>query len=303
MELVIIQQPTEAFLKHGAAINLIASYNGTTFTLTVEDNTARRITVSPTGEATYLDTLRAFYDLEKLLMAFDGQFHNVVQAYENRTDITISWKDRALASFETAHFMVCEDSLLDFHSVLNNTVFSKWRKLQNQLDMIHKMVLYCVSSVQMPIDMKCAFMIEAFLGIAEILKGRQLISLPEVSSDESKLGKYLQAVIEKYGKDIFTAELATNITAFVQVLVNSRNRIAHIKNRQSKLVLNGKECEVYLKKLFLIYRSILLVLLKVPYESYKPRLLQLIKAIDEQPATKEFLLKIKNKPVSKKQRM
>lgn len=64
------------------------------------------------------------------------------------------------------------------------------------------------------------------------------------------------------------------------ILVNSRNRIAHIKSKQNRKFLNGDESVLYLHKLSLMYRIILLDLLDIPLNRYKERLSNRIETIN-----------------------
>ena len=58
--------------------------------------------------------------------------------------------------------------MIDYESVLSNDLLKRWIILRDELDLMHNMMLYCISDVQMPVDMKCAFMIEVFSGISEL---------------------------------------------------------------------------------------------------------------------------------------
>lgn len=63
----------------------------------------------------------------------------------------------------------------------------------------------------------------------------------------------LVPVLEQHGIETFSAALK-----------ESRNRIAHIKAKQGKLFLDGKESVLYLCKLSMLYRIILFDLLEIP---------------------------------------
>ena len=60
----------------------------------------------------------------------------------------------------------------------------------------------------------------------------------------------IDAVISKYGQDIFDEEYNVNKDKFLQTLVNTRNRIMHIKRNQlTDKFLSGSESILYLMKL------------------------------------------------------
>lgn len=83
-----------------------------------------------------------------------------------------------------------------------------------------------------------------------------------------------------YGQEIFRGEYQKDLEGFVQILVNSRNRIAHIKSKQNRKFLNGDESVLYLHKFSLMYRIILLDLLDIPLNRYKERLSNCIETIN-----------------------
>lgn len=87
-------------------------------------------------------------------------------------------------------------------------------------------------------------------------------------------------IASHYGQEIFRGEYQKDLEGFVQILVNSRNRIAHIKSKQNRKFLNGDESVLYLHKLSLMYRIILLDLLDIPLNRYKERLSNRIETIN-----------------------
>ena len=167
--------------------------------------------------------------------------------------------------------------LLDFHKVLDDEILLGWIDLRKELDIIHNMVLYCLSDVEMPKDMQCAFMIEAFEGLKELVKNKKSeIKFVEAKFEkghkESQLKKDLIAFINHYGRIIFEIEIRSGIENFAQVLVNSRNRIGHIKRNQNRVYLKDGENVVYLMKLSLLYRIVLFDILGIPKDIYEVNL-------------------------------
>lgn len=63
--------------------------------------------------------------------------------------------------------------MINFDEVLSETLFSNWCLIQEELDIVHNTALYCLSRVEMPVDMKCAFLIEAFIGVGEIIQSKK----------------------------------------------------------------------------------------------------------------------------------
>lgn len=88
--------------------------------------------------------------------------------------------------------------------------------------------------------------------------------LPSLKPGErtTTLKMCIDAVISKYGADIFSREYTANKDRFLQVLVNTRNRIVHSKRNQPKnKYLSGPESILYLVKLCHLCRMVLLWLL------------------------------------------
>ena len=95
---------------------------------------------------------------------------------------------------------------------------------------------------------------------------------PFIKKSHSVLKRNLIRTIETFGQDIFPEELKHGIDTITQIFVNSRNRIAHIKGKQKRIYLDGQESVLYAAKLSMLYRRLLLEMLKVDYNSYKKSL-------------------------------
>lgn len=95
--------------------------------------------------------------------------------------------------------------------------------------------------------------------------------------------------MEKYDPFIFSEELSRNKNGFVQTLVNSRNRIAHIKTKDDRQFLDGGESVMYLVKLSFLYRVVLLNLLGVPENQYIESLKSGVQIINDNNIIKAFL--------------
>ena len=241
-----------------------------------------------------MDTLAVYYSLETLLMLLDGQFYPTLNVYNNDTEITYSWKKRSLPSYYSAAFMMGSgNKLVDFEAVVNAELFQKWNEIKDELDLIHKMVLYCLSSVQMPKDMQCAFMTEAFEGLSELISRRKSeIVFAKAKRDESQLKLNLLTYFDRFGNDIFQKEMESSADNLAQILVDSRNKIAHIKSKQDRVYLDGAECVMYLMKLSLLYRVVLFDLLGIDNSLFSDRLRLRVQAINDHDTMKNFLKKL-----------
>ncbi len=223
-----------------------------------------------------------YLDLKRLLMLLDGRFFPIKSAVEDGGEITAEIQKELLPYYDSADFMLASSNcLIEFDKVISETLYKDWIEIQEELDIIHNMVLYSLSSVKMPVDMKCAFLVEAFSGVGEMIQKRNpKFGLPtSKNKSESLIGIRLEYMINCYGKEIFQDEYL-NLDGFVQRLVDTRNRIAHIKSKQRRKYLNGSECVLYLSKLSLMYRCILLDLLNIPLSMYQKKLSARIESIN-----------------------
>lgn len=289
MELVIIQQPENGILGGPKDKSFLISLNNANYDIAIKQLCQREIFIS-TNDGIYEDMLSVFYTLETLLMLFDGHFYPTIKAFDG-TEITSSWNKRSLSSYRSADFMLGSgNKLIEFDAVVDAQLFQNWHALKKELDLIHNMVLYCLSSVEMPKDMQVAFLIEAFKGVCELIHVRNPnFALPLNSKNKLDLKPAFLAIVDRYGLDIFKEELRKNKEGFAQILVNSRNRIAHIKSWQNRRVLDGGESVMYLMKLSLLYRIVLFDLLGISKSTYNVALTSRVQTINNHKIMNSFL--------------
>lgn len=295
MKLVVTQKPENGILGGPKELTFSMRYGNADYELSIEQCIQRTITVASKGMVSYSDLLEVYYSLETLLMLFDGQFYPVVSVFEDDRESTHYWQERALSCYSSADFMQGTGNVLAyFEAVVNAERLLKWISLREELDIIHNMVLYSLSSVQMPKDMQCAFMTEAFEGLSEFVsKRKQEVVFNKAKKGESQLKINLLTFIENYGRLIFQEELKTNADILAQILVDSRNRIAHIKSKQSRIYLDGAESVMYLMKLSLLYRTVLFDILGIDTGGdTEIRLIKRVQSINEHNAMKKFLQKL-----------
>ncbi len=295
MILRITQKLTNGVLGGPKYNEFTLNVNGFNFNIRIQQYVERIISIASCETDNCKYYLDIFYTLETLLMICDGHFVPTISVFENDVEITSSWHKRALPSHSSADFMLGAGNLLiDYSKVIDEKLFKKWYKLESELDLNFKAMLYCTSGVEMPRDMQCAFLTEAFGGIYElVIQKHPNIILKNKPRGESKLKYYLVALFEYFGDIIFDEELITNKYEFAQILVNSRNRIAHISNKKERYFLNGGECVMYLVKLSLLYRIILFDQLDLPQSLYKEQLSSIVLSINKHKCMTEFLEKLK----------
>ncbi len=296
MKLAVVQKPERGVLGGPVVTTFSMSYEGIDYKIAIEQHGERQITIESSTNGSLQELLGMFYSLEALLMLFDGQFYPIIIASDDTGDITQSIKKRALPSRFSADFMRhTHNSLVKFYAVLNAHIFIQWLALQAELDLIHKMVLYCVSSVQIPKDIQCAFMVEAFNGIYDLAHEKDSsIQIPAVQKGESRLQKCLLLLMHRYGRGVFYEELQADSCKFTQILVDTRNKIGHIKSKQNRVYLDGSECVMYLLKLSLLYRIVLFEILGIDKKQYEEKLTSWVHIINSRKETLDFLEKLAN---------
>ena len=254
----------------------------------IEQMGIRVITVTSKQEESFRNLYGILTKVERLLMLFDGQFiklkdlsfeESVEGTSEHLKSYAYNIMKTRLNYYKSADFCnYSTDKLVDYETTITPELYSKWQVLLDELDISHQMFLYSVSDNKIPIDVKCAFLIELAEPMVEIVK----IYTPFFKSLKpgekgTSLKKCIKAVISKFGRDIFSEEMSSHYNEFLQILVDSRVRIMHIKRKQQKVFLNGSESILYAKKMTLLYRKILFEILDINEEVYKDRMERKIK--------------------------
>lgn len=173
------------------------------------------------------------------------------------------------------------DKLLEFYTILTAELYSKWETLLVELDLVHQVYLYFLSNSKMTEDVKCAFLIELAEPLIEVVKEHtKFFSSLAPGPRGASLKNCLNALITKYGADIFSSELSSDYERFLSAMVNSRVRIMHIKREQKGVFFNGKESVLYLLKMNLLYRRIMFEVLGIDEANYKNSLLKCVSRLD-----------------------
>lgn len=265
----------------------------------------RIITVEAEHEESFRKLYGIFTKVERLLMLLDGRFIALKElAFKDSAEGTLghlkSYANNLmrtrLSYYNSADF--CNytlDKLMDYEAIITPELFTEWQELLVELDIVHQMFLYSVSDSKMPIDAKCAFLIELAEPLVEIVKAHtHFYSSLNPGERGTSLKMCVDALISKYGTDIFAKEIASKYDKFLQTIVNSRVRIMHIKRQQKGLFLNGPESVLYAQKMTLLYRKILFEILDIDEDTYKENMQSLIDSLDKWNDIQEkFLAKLK----------
>lgn len=257
------------------------------FSISISQNGIRTIEVRSSAPTRACNLWSLLHDILRLCMLFEGEFLQMDSAVFYLNEDKVEWSDklteeyrrRTLPIYNSADYT--KGSTSEFVcplDALSDDVMNRWVDIESELDIVHPMVLYGMSNLEVPVDLKTALLVEAFEPLFELIKQHHADftmapaqSKPNGEKD-SKLRRILVSIIQKYGLDIFEKETAKDIHSFCQVLVNSRNRMFHIKTRSEKLYLGGNESVLYAAKLSVLYRRILLDLMGISYDLYKEKL-------------------------------
>lgn len=287
---MIIQQRLKNGILGGPyKVGFVANYNNVSFDISIEQFGIRNTTISANSQVELDVFIQLFNEIDMLIMLGEGKFIPIKEAKILNGDTVLDSAELSeklshrLNMFSSADYTQGSHSyFLTFDKYVNSERLTKWLSISDEMDILHKVVLYSMADTGLTIDCKCAFLIEAFKALTELIEIHVTnYARPFVKKGESKLGKYLVSVIDKYGGDIFTEELNVNKDAFIQILVNSRNRIAHIKSRQNKLYLTGTESVLYAVKLSFLYRIVILELLGIDYSLYADAVKQSVLGLND----------------------
>lgn len=271
------------------------------FSITIEQFGYRKITIKALEDISIFELYGELSKIERLLMIFDGQFINLESLdFTDSSDTeentlkssSINLMNQRLTYFKSADMVSYKsDKLLEFDEVLNAEVYEKWKQLLEELDIAHQIYLYAMGDTKMPVDVKCAFLTELAEPLVEVLKVyTELFSDLNPGERGTNLRKCLEALIEEYGIDIFEKEIKTNKDKFLSVMIDSRVRIMHIKRNRKNLYFNGNESVLYILKLSLLYRKILLDIIGVEKQIYTDKLQKCVSRLNEWNDTLDKLL-------------
>lgn len=301
--IAIIQRPKNYLLSGPHHCYFGITIDSVLYEISIDQMVIRTVTVTTESTVNLREMTTLFDNLDKLIMLGEGKFIPVEETRIVKENMFLKTNDRdsifedRLNLFESADFTRGECStFLTFDKYLDTNLFVKWIDMLDELDILHNMFLYSLADTGIPIDFKCAYIIESFEALPELIKEYDTsYRLPQVCKGESKLKKYIISIINNFGKDIFPSEIEYGLEKVVQCFVNSRNRIAHIKSNQNKKYLDGCESVLYAKKLSFLYRNVLLHLLGVDYSLYSNAITESVSKLDKwENILDDFLAKLKN---------
>ena len=273
------------------------------FFIKVEQCGYRKISIKASEDTSVFELYGVFTKIERLLMIFDGQFLNLENLeFTDSSDTEKSMlksvgnnlMHQRLTYFKSADLVSYKvDKLLEFDEVLNTDLYDKWEQLLEELDIAHQMYLYAMGDTKITVDVKCAFLIELAETLVEVLKVYTNSFQKLKPGNGTSLKACVKALIEEYGKDIFEREMEANEKEFLSTVINSRVRIMHIKRNQKIKYFDGNESVLYILKLSLLYRRILLEILGVEKQVYVDKLRKCVSRLNRwNDILDKFLLRL-----------
>ncbi len=273
------------------------------FFIKIEQCGYRKISIKALEETSVFELYGVFTKIERLLMIFDGQFLNLENLeFTDSSDTEKSMlksvgnnlMHQRLSYFKSSDLVSYKvEKLLEFEEVLNSDLYDKWEQLLEELDIAHQMYLYAMGDTKITVDVKCAFLIELAETLVEVLKVYTNSFQKLKPGNGTSLKACVKALIEEYGKDIFEREMEANEKEFLSTVINSRVRIMHIKRNQKIKYFDGNESVLYILKLSLLYRRILLEILGVEKQVYVDKLRKCVSRLNRWNDTLDkFLLRL-----------
>ena len=271
------------------------SFDGCCCRVEIRQGPHRTIMLLP-GFPVRWDRLAALLSqVERLLMVFEGRFIPLcdvrffgsagasLPAESDCAEARDYVQKQRLNCYCTPNWMLSAKQLVDARSVLTTELFAAWLKLLDELGIVNQVYLYAVSDSGMPRDVSLAFVAEMAEPMVELMKAKRSL-FPELHPGKrgTTLAKCLKALIGQYGDAIFKKELAGDLEALIDRLVGTRVQVMHIKrNQESAKRFDGVHCVLYINKLSLLYRVMLLDLLGVGEASYSGALKSIVDCLDD----------------------
>ena len=284
--IILHQRLVNGFLGGPYNASFSVDHNNRSFSICIEQIGIRKITISTETAAALDSFVTLFNSLDMMLMLMDGEFLQIEKAEtvngdDQASDELIEYFKQRPGLYTSADFTRGSHSkFIEFDAIVSADMLAAWFDISKELDILHNMVLYSMADTGITVDCKCAVLIEAYKALSELLLQRVDGFSITTNKKQPSLKERLKAIILKYGQDIFITELQYEDN-FLQTLVHSRNRIAHIKSNQGENYLTGEESVLYVVKLSYLYRRVLLDLLGVNYSLYSEKLKDSITKWDE----------------------
>lgn len=265
-------------------------YNDTNYRVKIEQNIKREILIGTDKVVKCSELFEMESLIEQLLFVFDGRFYPIESAkmidkmenptiYQNKVNGYFDNRPPIYQSIDICRYRLMK--LVNFKDIDLSNALLEWARVSDELDIAFNMLLYCLSDIHMPVDCKISSMIEMTKPFGEIMGKYNDSFQIERTSDKNKLTlkTALAAVINTFGTEIFSKEINGDFKEFLDMMVNTRNKISHVKSLRKKC-LDGVQCAFYIAKLSLIYRKMIFILIGIDTELYNENIIKAVNAWD-----------------------
>lgn len=292
MELKIIQTNDNGMFGGPYLNDFEYVYNNTNYRVKIEQNIKREILIGTDKVVKCSELFEMESLIEQLLFVFDGRFYPIESAkmidkmedptiYQNKVDGCFDNRPPIYRSIDICRYRLMK--LVNFKDIDLSNALLEWARVSDELDIAFNMLLYCLSDIYMPVDCKISSMIEMIKPFGEIIeKSNDSFQIERIGGkNKLTLKTALAAVIDTFGTEIFSKEINGDFKEFLDMLVNTRNKISHVKSLQNKKCLDGVQCAFYIAKLSLIYRKMIFILIGIDMELYNENIIKAVNAWDK----------------------
>ena len=292
MELKIIQTNDNGMFGGPYLNDFEYVYNNTNYRVKIEQNIKREILIGTDKVVKCSELFEMESLIEQLLFVFDGRFYPIESAkmidkmenptiYQNKVDGYFDDRPPIYQSIDICRYRLMK--LVNFKDIDLSNALLEWARVSDELDIAFNMLLYCLSDIHMPVDCKISSMIEMIKPFGEIMeKSNDSFQIERIGGkNKLTLKTALAAVINTFGAEIFSKEINGDFKEFLDMLVNTRNKISHVKSLQNKKCLDGVQCAFYIAKLSLIYRKMIFILIGIDMELYNENIIKAVNAWDK----------------------
>lgn len=291
MELKVIQTNDDGTFCDPFVNDFEYTYKGVTYRVKIKQILKRELLIGTGEKVECIELFEMESFLEILLFLFDGRFYPIENAamidenedpsiYQNKVNHYYNNRPPIYKSIDICRHQFMK--LVNFKDIdLTNTLL-EWVRISNELDIAFNMLLYCLSDIHMPVDCKISSIIEMVKPFGEIVENNNRSFHIERNKHTKRMDLRiaLKTVIKTFGSEIFYKELNGNFKDFLDLLVNTRNKISHVKSLQDEACLDGVQCVFYIAKLSIMYRKIIFMLIGIDDTMYTDNIIKAVKALD-----------------------
>lgn len=291
MELKVIQTNDDGTFCGPFVNDFEYTYKGVTYRVKIKQILKRELLIGTGEKVECIELFGMESFLEILLFLFDGRFYPIENAamidenedpsiYQNKVNHYYNNRPPIYKSIDICRHQFMK--LVNFKDIdLTNTLL-EWARISNELDIAFNMLLYCLSDIHMPVDCKISSIIEMVKPFGEIVENNNRSFHIERNKHTKRMDLRiaLKTVIKTFGSEIFYKELNGNFKDFLDLLVNTRNKISHVKSLQDKACLDGVQCVFYIAKLSIMYRKIIFMLIGIDDTMYTDNIIKAVEDLD-----------------------